>query len=252
MLEHFKGDEVFVKKVLEYQDQALNKQRLILTRFLDPHLISIVESIIGHNDELQLIKDGGINNSELKRVVIAPSFYEIEKDDFEIDVIKISYNDNFDKIRHNDVLGALMSLGVNRDLFGDIVKIESDFYLAVDSKLTIYLKDNLKQIKRAKIRLSKCEEDISVQYEFRKKQFIVSSFRLDKVLSTLYGIPRSKVVTYIQSGYVKVNYKQVEEINYLCNNNDIISFRRHGRVKFVDLNRSTRSDNKVIEGYFYK
>ena len=49
MLEHFKGEEVFVKKVLEYKDQALYKQRLILTSFLDPYHQSIVRSIIGQS-----------------------------------------------------------------------------------------------------------------------------------------------------------------------------------------------------------
>ena len=46
--------------------------------------------------------------------------------------------------------------------------------------------------------------------------------------------------------------KEVEEINYLCNNSDIISLRRHGRVKFVDTKRRTKQDNYVVEGYFYK
>ena len=34
MLEHFKGEEVFVKKILDYKDQVDYKQRLILTSFL--------------------------------------------------------------------------------------------------------------------------------------------------------------------------------------------------------------------------
>ena len=33
MFEHFKGEEVFVKKVLEFKDQALYKQRIVLTNF---------------------------------------------------------------------------------------------------------------------------------------------------------------------------------------------------------------------------
>ena len=42
MFEHFKGEEVFVKKVLDYLDQVQYKQRLILTQFLDPYHQSIV------------------------------------------------------------------------------------------------------------------------------------------------------------------------------------------------------------------
>ena len=43
MLEHFKGEEVFVKKILDYKDQVDYKQRLILTSFLDPYLSFICD-----------------------------------------------------------------------------------------------------------------------------------------------------------------------------------------------------------------
>ena len=59
MLEHFKGDEEFVSKILDYKDQALYSQRMILTQFLDPHQQSIVESVIGH--ELKVEADGGFD-----------------------------------------------------------------------------------------------------------------------------------------------------------------------------------------------
>lgn len=47
MLEHFKGEEVFVKKILDYKDQVDYKQRLILTSFLDLIFNQLIRSIIG-------------------------------------------------------------------------------------------------------------------------------------------------------------------------------------------------------------
>ena len=70
--------------------------------------------------------------------------------------------------------------------------------------------------------------------------------------SSLYKISRQKAAEFIRAGHVKVNHKPVEQINYLCNNKDIISFKKHGRVMFVDCNKQTRSGNYVVEGYFYK
>ena len=110
MFEHFKGEEVFVKKVLDYLDQVQYKQRLILTQFLDPYHQSIVKSVIGHQDEGQVLENGGFIHSESQRIIIAPYFYEIEKEDFEIVVCKIIYAKNFEKLTHRDILGALMSL----------------------------------------------------------------------------------------------------------------------------------------------
>ena len=47
MLEHFKGDEEFVRKVLDYKTQAVDKYKIVLTKFLDPHLQNVVRSVIG-------------------------------------------------------------------------------------------------------------------------------------------------------------------------------------------------------------
>ena len=107
-------------------------------------------------------------------------------------------------------------------------------------------------IKRSKVKLSECKEEIEVKNEYIIKSFIVSSMRLDKIISSFYKISRQKAAEFIRAGHVKVNHKPVEQINYLCNNKDIISFKKHGRVMFVDCNRQTRSNNYVVEGYFYK
>lgn len=252
MFEHFKGEEVFVKKVLDYLDQVQYKQRLILTQFLDPYHQSIVKSVIGHQDEVQVLENGGFIHSESQRMIIAPYFYEIEKEDFEIVVCKIVYAKNFEKLTHRDILGALMSLGIKRELFGDIVEKDKDFYLAVDRPIYEYLKDHLSMIKRSKVKFVEWDEEIEVKNDYLVKSFIVSSFRLDKIISSFYKISRQKAAEFIRAGHVKVNHKPVEQINYLCNNKDIISFKKHGRVMFVDCNKQTRSDNYVVEGYFYK
>lgn len=252
MFEHFKGEEVFVKKVLDYLDQVQYKQRLILTQFLDPYHQSIVKSVIGHQDEVQVLENGGFIHSESQRMIIAPYFYEIEKEDFEIVVCKIIYAKNFEKLTHRDILGALMSIGIKRELFGDIVEKDKDFYLAVDQHIYEYLKDHLSMIKRSKVKLVEWDEEIEVKNDYLVKSFIVSSFRLDKIISSFYKISRQKAAEFIRAGHVKVNHKPVEQINYLCNNKDIISFKKHGRVMFVDCNKQTRSDNYVVEGYFYK
>ncbi|MCC3210476.1 YlmH/Sll1252 family protein [bacterium TM462] len=233
-------------------DQVQYKQRLILTQFLDPYHQSIVKSVIGHQDEVQVLENGGFIHSESQRMIIAPYFYEIEKEDFEIVVCKIIYAKNFEKLTHRDILGALMSIGIKRELFGDIVEKDKDFYLAVDQHIYEYLKDHLSMIKRSKVKFVEWDEEIEVKNDYLVKSFIVSSFRLDKIISSFYKISRQKAAEFIRAGHVKVNHKPVEQINYLCNNKDIISFKKHGRVMFVDCNKQTRSDNYVVEGYFYK
>ncbi|MFV0394996.1 MAG: RNA-binding protein [Coprobacillaceae bacterium] len=251
MYEHFKGEEVFVKKVLEYKEQALYKQKLIVTNFLDPYHQFIVNSCIQGNDDLQILEEGGFLESESKKIIIAPSFYQIEKEDFQITTAKITYAKHFDTLKHSDVLGALMSLGISRDRFGDIVESGDVFYLAVDTKIFSYIKEHITKIKRSKVNIQSSEDIITVETKFKVQTHIVSSLRLDKIVSAFYKISRAKAVSYIHAGFVKVNHKIVVEIHYLCNNSDIISLKKHGRMKFVNTNRITKSNNHVVEGHKY-
>ncbi len=108
------------------------------------------------------------------------------------------------------------------------------------------------KIKKSKIHLKVINETIEIQHQYMTKTFFLSSFRLDKVVSTLYKVPRQLASESIRAGNVKVNHKDVEEVSFLCHNDDIISFKRHGRVKLVDENRQTKQGNHVVTGYFYK
>ena len=245
MLEHFKGDEVFVKKILDYRYQALNHQRMILTAFLNPHEQNIVYKVIGTQD-LQIHCQGGFKNAENQRLIICPDFYEVLLEDFEIVVVEVLYHQQFGKLQHRDVLGALMNLGIKRECIGDIYDADRLFFACTQQTYS------LKQIKKSKIHLKVVNETIEIQHQYMTKIFFLSSFRLDKVVSTLYKVPRQLASESIRAGNVKVNHKDVEEVSFLCHNDDIISFKRHGRVKLVDENRQTKQGNHVVTGYFYK
>ena len=65
-----------------------------------------------------------------------------------------------------------------------IVEKDKEFYLAVDRPIYEYLKDHLSMIKRSKVKFVECHEEIEVKNDYLVKSFIVSSFRLDKIISS--------------------------------------------------------------------
>lgn len=249
MFEHYKGDEIFVKKILDYKNQAEYNQRMILTPFYNPHEQDIVHKVIGNH--LLVQSSGGIENSESQRMIICPDFYEICKEDFEISVVEIVYNPQFGKLKHKDVLGALMNLGIKRECIGDIYDKERLIFCCTNQSFP-YIRDNLKQIKRSKVNLKLIDENIEIKREFISKVFFVSSMRLDKLIAAFYKISRQEASLAIRSGSVKVNHKVIEEVDYLCHNNDVISFKKHGRVQIRDENKQSKQGNYVITGLFYK
>lgn len=252
MIEHFKGDEIFVAKVKKYQQLVVEKQQIITTPFLDPYQRKIVQSVFGKVEGVTIVSCGGIENAESQRMVLAPSFYQLEDDDFKIVILEFKYNNKFDTLEHKDILGTLMSLGLKREFFGDIVPGDSCYYVAVDKTIVDTIILSIEKIKRTKVKINPYLGDITRNQGFTIRSHILSSLRLDKVVSTMYGMPRSKAVELIRAGLVKVNYKVVDEIDFLCNNDDILSIRRYGRVMLRNTNRTTKSDNHVYEGLYYK
>ena len=250
MLEHFKGDEVFVKKILDYQNQALDHQRMILTPFFNPHEQEIVYKVIGTH-ELQIRCSGGLENAENQRMIICPFFYDIEKEDFEIVAVKVIYNQQFGRLAHKDVLGALMNLGIKRDCIGDIYDSE-DIYFACTKQTFPYIQTHLTKIKKAKVQLKQVHDHIQIIRQYTTKVFFLSSLRLDKVVSSMFKVSRQNASEAIRSGFVKVNHKEVEDVSFLCHNNDMISFKKHGRVQIVDEEKRSKQGNLVVKGYFYK
>ncbi len=250
MLEHFKGDEIFVKKIIDYKNQALDHQKMILTPFLNPHEQDIVYKIVGTQD-LTVNRFGGFLEAENQRMIICPDFYEINKDDYQIKVVEVVYNQQFGKLQHKDVLGALMNLGIKREVIGDIYD-GHHIYFTCTNQTYLYIVDHLKQIKKSKVHLKAIDEIITIEHQYTTKTFFLSSLRLDKVVSTMFKVSRQSASEAIRAGIVKVNHKDVEEVSFLCHNNDIISFARHGRVKLVDEKKTTKQGNFVVSGCFYK
>ncbi|MBO6047882.1 MAG: RNA-binding protein [Erysipelotrichaceae bacterium] len=248
MLEHFKGDEEFVKKIIDYRDRADRSQSMILTKFLDPHQRMIVQSVVGHT--MQLVSYGGMENAEYARMIICPDYYEITHDDFNIVVFKVKYNENFGTLRHKDVLGALMHLGIERECIGDIC--ESPLAFTCTKENSDYILMNLTKIRRSSIELIETNEVITISHDFKTKELVVSSLRLDKIIGALFGLSRTKASEAIRAGLVKVNYKSIEDVNHLCHNSDVISFRRHGRAELIVTDRRTKQGNIVIEGKIYQ
>ena len=248
---YFKGEEQFISQIQDLKNQALDNQKIVRTLFLDPYHQKIVEQLVGTGGSLQVGTFGGFEPSEYARMVIAPAFYELNQEDYQVQVFKISYPDRFGKLQHRDVLGALMSLGLKRELFGDIYELDNDFYVAIDKRQEQYVLDNLKKIANFNVKIRPVIEIIEGTVEFKKEVFFVSSYRLDKIIATLFKINRNLAVEAINAGMVKVNYKTVEQISFLCNNNDIISFKKHGKVRLNFTERTTKSNNFVVEGYFY-
>ena len=66
-------------------------------------------------------KLGGNEASERKRAIVAPDYFEPTEADYEMVLIELNYPSKFVKLTHRNVLGTIMSLGIDRNQLGDII-----------------------------------------------------------------------------------------------------------------------------------
>ncbi|OZM58518.1 RNA-binding protein [Lottiidibacillus patelloidae] len=243
--EHYHKDEHdFVDQVLDWKNQVATQYAYKLTDFLDPREQKILSDLIGKNDEIKVSFWGGASFVERKRAIIYPSYYEVSTSDFMCTSFKVNYATKFVSIEHRNVLGSLMSLGVKREKFGDVIIEEETVQFVIDTQISDYVKVNLNKIGKASVKLIEVdsEELAKGQEQWHEVTATVSSLRLDAILSEVYKLSRQKIVPLIKSGATKVNWKVIEQPSYECKENDLLSVRGFGRAKILEINGKTKKE----------
>ncbi|MGI2327282.1 RNA-binding protein [Planococcus sp. YIM B11945] len=245
LLQHFRKDEQqFIEQVSGWIVDVEDRYSPKLTDFLDPRERFIVQSVLGSSDIL-MAASGTFEGAERQRVLLYPSYYEPQSEDFQITLFELKYPVRFVTLKHPDILGSLMSVGLGRGKFGDI-RIEGErIQFAVADEVSQYLQTNFTAAAKVKVQLKEVEDPsnlLTTTEEWVEESFTVSSMRLDTVISSVYNISRQKAAALVHGGKVKVNWTVMEHPSFELHESDMISSRGFGRVKVGEIEGRTKKD----------
>lgn len=250
--QHFRPEEKeFIDHALHWIEQVKDSYAPKLTDFLDPRQQQIILTLLGHNEEVKIDFFGGVKGAERKRALLFPDYYSPEQSDFQLSLFEIIYPKKFITLEHRQVLGTLMSLGLKREKFGDILIQNDQVQFVAAEEIETYVRINLEKVGKATVTIKKIPftKAIQVEENWIEQHDTVSSLRLDTIISTALHISRQKAQAFITSGKVKVNFKQVEKISVDCQVGDTISIRGYGRCKIISINGMSKKDKwKIILG----
>lgn len=164
-----------------------------------------------------------------------------------IDILKITPAKD---ITHRDVLGSLFSLGLEKDTIGDIFIEDDCIYVTSLKHLSPFIIDNLVFIKNIPVNITLTKKIVFTKNHLEKQRLIVSSIRLDTVVSSLANVSRSTASSLIEQKMVLVNYQEEGKTKEL-RKDDIISIRKVGKFKIGDIIMLTKKNKKVVEVYKY-
>jgi len=148
---------------------------------------------------------------------------------------------------HRDILGVLMSLGLERKLIGDIFVDGSRACFLVHNRVKQFLMDEFKQIKRTEVYLKELES-IPKQFEnhFDDMRCSVASMRLDCIVAECGHFSRSNAERHIKQGMVFINSKEVLQSSNICKSGDKISIRGIGKFIICDQLGESRKGKIIL------
>ncbi|MBI5972262.1 YlmH family RNA-binding protein [Staphylococcus caledonicus] len=241
--QHFRTEEqTLIDQFIDKCAQVEQQYAPVLTHFLDPRGQYILEVIVGSYEDMHVSFFGG-ENAERKRAIIAPSYYEPSEEDFEEVLIQINYPEKFVTLRHQHVLGTLMSLGIEREQVGDIIVGET-IQFVLTKRLESYILLELTKIKGASVKLNSIPfKDMIQSVENWKIQgSTVSALRLDVVLKEMIHKSRSIAKQLIEKKRVKVNHTIIDSPDFQIQTNDLLSIQGFGRAQITEVGGKTKKD----------
>ena len=156
-------------------------------------------------------------------------------------------------LKHQDIMGAMFSLNIDKSLFGDILIIDNRYYIYILDIIQNYFESNLLKIKNSSVTLEEVDISLLKDYErsYEKIELIVSSLRIDTIVSCICHIPRSSIKDMIKKKEIIFNYDLLKSSSTILKSGDIFSIKKVGKFKFMGIIKTTKSNHYIVEVYKY-
>jgi len=120
-----------------------------------------------------------------------------------------------EELTHRDYLGAILNLGIERELIGDIlIQGKTGWIFCLDS-IKDFLLESLTRIRHTEVTLSEASFDLpELKPRLEEVRYNVASERIDSTVAAFAGLSRSKATELFQKGVqLRDLRKQVNQVS---------------------------------------
>lgn len=224
----------------------LSRKRPCYLGFLDEGQAAFCETYLSRRRARFLLWGG---HPEAERVMAGffPDYLEPDPGLFPLTSLAFTYRGEY-ALSHRDFLGAFLSLGVERDVVGDILVGEGLAVAFLREELAQYFAQNLPKIGRVGVKASfPWEGPLPAAHSFLPVNGVVASPRLDCLAALLCKTSREKAAEWIRAGSVSINHQESLSPSTRVEEGDRISVRRHGRFIVDQLGPLTSKGRLVAK-----
>lgn len=246
-------EELFVKRIRELANLAYQRDITTFTDFLNLNERNILNSQNFHKLGVTAEGFGGYENAERQMVAFHPDALAFTWD-YPIDCIRLEQKavKFSEDLTHRDYLGAILNLGVDRSVVGDILIEDHTASFFCLRQMTDFFLENLCRVRHTTVVASKIEDPGDLpRPELNPVSGTCASVRLDSLIALAFGTSRSSIVHCIEEGLVFVNGKLITSNGYEPKEGDIISVRKKGRFIYDGVSRQTKKGRLGVRILLY-
>ncbi len=244
ILKYFTEDDVNEAiKIYENYKLAIDKDITIFSNsFCSPNIWNFFEENCQSN--AFKIDTNGIFGEAERRVIVFNNKYDSS---YPIEVLEIKNKSNFSKLKHKDYLGAILSLGIDRNKIGDVVVKNDRAYVPIMEDISSYILNNLSSIGKSPVEINLLYDLGELpSIDFEEISINVQSLRLDSVVAKLANVSRARAIELLDSSKVLVNYVKSKDKSQELLKGTRLTIRGNGKYIVGDIIGETRSGKQRI------
>ena len=150
-------------------------------------------------------------------------------------------------LSHRDYLGAVLALGIERELVGDIIVREKSAYILCLRQIADYICANLTEVRKTKVQVT-AEEGTVPELEpvLKEEHLNVASERLDAVVAAFCGLARGKADALFAAERVFVNSLPEKRGDRRLKEGDVFSVRGFGKGIYDGIVKETKKGRYYV------
>ena len=187
---------------------------------------------------------GGYESAE-RKILAAGCEEEQGRPDVPIAVIAVKpKSEKFsEELTHRDYLGAILGLGIERGLIGDIIVREKKAWFFCLSQAAEMIASSLTQVRRTAVAATVTGPDVpELQPVYLPLRLNVASERLDAVTAAFAGLSRGQAEKLFHAEKVFVNGRMTADRSAWLKEGDVLSVRGFGKAVYDGIEHETKKN----------
>lgn len=245
-----KEEELLKKRFTELADRSYSESRYTFTNFLNLNEQSLFYLTVKENKGIKYTISGGISDAERVMVRFGDEAELGYDQQFPIAILSVSplavkYSED---LSHRDYLGALMNLGIEREMLGDIIIGKNEAYIVCHETMAEFISDNLTRVRNTSVKCGKVSGIPDEEKPSMAETLVqIPSNRVDAVIARVFNLSRSEAASGFKSGKVFINGRLCENTSHELNEGDRVTLRGHGRFIFKEITGTSKKGKLNIK-----